>query len=92
MSTTAILNLPDSSEPSLFRFGTWSLFLHLGILALLSMIPLAHDIIETTPIVQVTLIETPAIEPAQEEIMAEAPPMKTARRPMTSTQPAIPPE
>jgi len=91
MSTTALLTLHDSSEPSFLRFGTWSLFLHLGILALFGLIHSVNDIKEPTPIVQITLIDTPTIEAAHEEASAEAPPMKTVGHPMTGTPSAIPP-
>ena len=86
---------PFEPESSFLQFGTWSVLLHVGILLLLSFLHFSHDVEQTKPMVKVTLIETPAPEPAQKEPGPQAPPMlqpQRQTRPLASKPIPPPPE
>ena len=91
MNTSALSHVPDQTEPTLLRFGAGSVFLHLGLIALLSLINPVHVPDEEPPVVKVTLIETSIPEQAQEEAQSGASPLMASRRPIEPIQPVSPP-
>ena len=84
---TATLTMYRPSEPSLLRFGTWSLFLHLFVFLVLSMVHLEHNLKEKSPVVKVTLIENPTVKPKPEKESSGARPLMTTRPPIASPKP-----
>ncbi len=74
MNPVASLN-PFEQNASL-QFGIWSVLLHVSLLMLLSSLHFSHDDQQSTPLVKVTLIETPVPKPVQKE----APPLHQAER------------
>ncbi len=72
-------------ETSFLRFGTWSVLLHVGVIALLSFLHFSHSVEKSRPLVKVTLIETQAPEPKEAE--PQAPPMLQTQRRQKPVQP-----
>ena len=50
-------------EDSFLRFGTWSVLLHVGAIALFGFLHIAHPIEEPMPLVTVTLLKPPPVQP-----------------------------
>ena len=80
------------SEPPFLPFWAWSGLLHLGLVALFSVMQVMSHIEDTPSVVKVTLIETPApsagpSQPEKQESAPQPPHMLNAQRSATPTPP-----
>ena len=86
MTNSDSLSVPYP-EPSFLRFGTWSILLHVGAVALLSFLHFSHSVEKPKPLVRVTLIEPQAPTPPKEAEPQAAPPMHQTQRRQQPVQP-----
>lgn len=85
MTNSASLIMP-CPEQSFLRFGTWSILLHVGAVALLSFLHFSHSVEKPKPLVRVTLVEPQAPTPPK-EARPQAPPMLQTQRRQQPVQP-----
>lgn len=81
--TSLIMPYP---EQSFLRFGTWSILLHVGAVALLSFLHFSHSVEKPKPLVRVTLVEPQAPTPSK-EAEPQVPPMLQTQRRQQPVQP-----